>query len=452
MTAEIGILNPMGVALAADSAVTISTASELGGKTKIYNSANKLFSLSKVHPVGIMVYGNAALMGFPWETIIKVYRQRLGDRQLNHLNDYCEDFFGFLEDSLISEALQEANLAFNFASYLDYFIGQLSKEIKKAVDKSSDKKISDMESKALFTSFLARFQKDAESEPTLPRFDSAFVENLRQKYTPVFLTVIEQKFSSYPLTQKDREKLVQMGVDLFTKPIFPDGISGVVIAGFGSKDLFPSLRAFDVECVVANRVKLKMQNSVDIGLEAGSTAAIVPFAQQEMVDTFIGGVDPTLARLYNIYLQEIFEDYPKVVTELVISELSGSKIPKDFKASLNRKLTGASQQLFQNFQEQVRNFRRQNLIDPIVNMAAYLPKDELAAMAEALVNLTSFKRRISTSDETVGGPIDVAVISKGDGFIWVKRKHYFKPELNKHFFDNYFRGLEGGAKNEQEEE
>ena len=39
--------------------------------------------------------------------------------------------------------------------------------------------------------------------------------------------------------------------------------------------------------------------------------------------------------------------------------------------------------------------------------------------------------------ETVGGPIDVAVISKGDGFIWIKRKHYFKAELNPQFFANY---------------
>jgi hypothetical protein len=39
----------------------------------------------------------------------------------------------------------------------------------------------------------------------------------------------------------------------------------------------------------------------------------------------------------------------------------------------------------------------------------------------------------------VGGPIDVAVISKGDGFVWIKRKHYFKPELNPGFFANYFR-------------
>lgn len=67
-----------------------------------------------------------------------------------------------------------------------------------------------------------------------------------------------------------------------------------------------------------------------------------------------------------------------------------------------------------------------------------LPKDELAAMAESLVNLTSFKRKVTLERETVGGPIDVAVISKGDGFVWIKRKHYFKPELNPQFLSKYY--------------
>ena len=35
--------------------------------------------------------------------------------------------------------------------------------------------------------------------------------------------------------------------------------------------------------------------------------------------------------------------------------------------------------------------------------------------------------------------MDVAVISKGDGFVWINRKHYFKPELNASFFSNYFK-------------
>lgn len=65
-----------------------------------------------------------------------------------------------------------------------------------------------------------------------------------------------------------------------------------------------------------------------------------------------------------------------------------------------------------------------------MSIVEFLPKEELAEMAESLVSLTSLRYRMSTEDDTVGGPIDVAVISKGDGFIWIKRKHYFDPKLN----------------------
>ncbi len=54
--------------------------------------------------------------------------------------------------------------------------------------------------------------------------------------------------------------------------------------------------------------------------------------------------------------------------------------------------------------------------------------------------------------ETVGGPIDVAVISKGDGFIWIKRKHYFSPELNPQFFANYYRRHENAEETQEYKE
>jgi hypothetical protein len=89
-------------------------------------------------------------------------------------------------------------------------------------------------------------------------------------------------------------------------------------------------------------------------------------------------------------------------------------------------------------QKDVEYYIREMHVKPIIDMVKVLPKEELAAMAESLVNLTAFKRRMSNELETVGGPIDVAVISKGDGFVWIKRKHYFDPDLNHQFFANYF--------------
>ena len=59
--------------------------------------------------------------------------------------------------------------------------------------------------------------------------------------------------------------------------------------------------------------------------------------------------------------------------------------------------------------------------------------DEMAELAETLVELQSLKEKVTKPTESVGGPIDVAVISKADGFIWIKRKHYFDPALNPRF-------------------
>ncbi len=89
------------------------------------------------------------------------------------------------------------------------------------------------------------------------------------------------------------------------------------------------------------------------------------------------------------------------------------------------------------FVKEMRSFARRNISDPVVRAVSVLPKEELATMAETLVNLTSFRRRVTLDMETVGGPIDVAVISRGDGFIWIKRKQYFDTKLNPQFVKNY---------------
>lgn len=76
---------------------------------------------------------------------------------------------------------------------------------------------------------------------------------------------------------------------------------------------------------------------------------------------------------------------------------------------------------------------------PLMGAVAQLSKEDLAEMAESLVYLTYLKRRFTMDEESVGGPVDIAVITKGDGFVWIKRKHYFSPELNQSFIQKYMK-------------
>ncbi len=61
MTAEMVIMNREAIAIASDSAATMTGADH----EKVFTSSNKIFRLSHYHPVGIMIYGNATLMDVP---------------------------------------------------------------------------------------------------------------------------------------------------------------------------------------------------------------------------------------------------------------------------------------------------------------------------------------------------------------------------------------------------
>jgi hypothetical protein len=65
---------------------------------------------------------------------------------------------------------------------------------------------------------------------------------------------------------------------------------------------------------------------------------------------------------------------------------------------------------------------------PIVLPA--MPLQDAIDLAEFMVDLTVKHSRFKPGAPTVGGPIEVAAISKHEGFRWVRRKHYFSTDLN----------------------
>jgi hypothetical protein len=71
---------------------------------------------------------------------------------------------------------------------------------------------------------------------------------------------------------------------------------------------------------------------------------------------------------------------------------------------------------------------------PLRRVIGSLPIDEMASLAETLVMLESLKEKVTRPSESISGPIDVAIITRHEGFIWAKRKLYFDPKLNSRFF------------------
>jgi hypothetical protein len=59
-----------------------------------------------------------------------------------------------------------------------------------------------------------------------------------------------------------------------------------------------------------------------------------------------------------------------------------------------------------------------------------MPIADAIDLAEYLVEVTIGFVRFCPGNPTVGGPIEVAAVTRHEGFKWVKRKHYYDVKLN----------------------
>lgn len=427
MTAEIAVMNEEAIALAADSAVT--------GPSKIFTSANKIFALSKYHPVALMVFDNARFQGVPWETIVKQYRRTLKDEAFDTLDGHAQHFLDYFNSptALFPPGTQEEGAAI-LAQALFRAIRADAFEAVHHRWLSKGEKPSGAEVLEIFEARIAQHHqrwKRAKRRKGLPK---GYQEAVRRKYADVVADALESVFEKAPLSKESLRQLRQLVPWVASKDLrfkrLPSH-SGIVIAGFGRKDVFPRLRRYDLECILADHLKYVAGNSADIGPD--EPAVIVPFAQREPVDTFMEGIAPSVrTHLLSWWFDKLMELVDGIGEHLKLSAQDRELLADSFKER-------CMDIVRIEHQEDLAEFTNQNKVQPIINIVEMLPKDELAEMAESLVNLTSFERRVTPEAETVGGPIDVAVISRGDGFIWIKRKHYFDTKMNPHFLSNYYR-------------
>lgn len=430
MTAEIVVMNSEAIALAADSAVTL----QQGPQQKVSTTANKLYELSRKHPVGIMVYGNARFMNLPWDTIIKTYRSEvLPENGYDSLAEYATNFLNYLSyKNMQFPEVADINYIKTFVQMLLFQIREeIESDIRQAIDEGQDLD-ENMIIGIVEAVINKRYEFYRREDPVFPyRIGSAVLRKYRRGIDREIADVLSGLYLSNTAKQKLRRTLSHA----FSKAFVQDVGSGVVVAGFGQKEFLPMVESYLIEGIILHesngvtneilKQKRDAEGSAD-GFEVRS--AVIPFAQREMVERFMDGVDPLYRDAEEEFLSGLCEDYSsKVVQDL-------SKYNDDEKMTIKRDLEAYSRRLIREFSSNMEKFITAYFVDPTVQAVGQLAKSELALMAESLVHLTSLKRKVSQEPETVAEPIDVAVITKGDGFVWIKRKHYFEANINPQYF------------------
>ena len=390
MTAIVGILNKRAACIAADSAVTF------GNGYKIHNSANKIFSLGEKHPVGVMVYGNSCFMKTPWEIIIKMYGRDLKDTPKDSLELYAQDFINFLyqKDFFLDNQ--------NIDSYLQNFIYHVHNSIKeKSI--SNSKSLFDM-----YKYYYLSFKKEEKCEDLVNLSFEDFLKLTTDTIDNIKAEIIASDINDFEtnvLLEETLYEIIKAKDSTFQS-------SGIVFVGYGESDIYPKLMSYKISFPMNHKLRYFCDNLTVIN-NYGNDASIIPFAQTDVIETIISGINTSLLQK----LLKFSEETLKQMHHSIVCELSKEmdNIPQNIENFKTEKF------LFE-LSDKIESHIRTEQVVPLLYSIGSLEKSELAEVAESLIALTTVKRKITFYTESVGGPIDVAIISKHEGFQWIKRK------------------------------
>jgi hypothetical protein len=286
MTAEIAILNNQGIAIAADSAITIG----LGwGEKKIYYTAEKIFNISRKHPIGIMVYNNSEFMGINWEIIINEYSKELGEKTFDTLEEYARHFLNFVSEfRYITADKQKEYLRYicraTFDCVRDYYDDAYYLESEEDVSPTRT------QISKILTSAIKKRSDELEegSYVYLDFFDDEYIKSNME----LIKDVIKDIFENLHITDKQIEELVGLlilDIQKFESRGLYNNHSGIVITGYGEREIFPAICEVKIFGRLGNNL-MRDEPDIDCITDTGQ-AMIYPFAQTDVINTFIRGID-----------------------------------------------------------------------------------------------------------------------------------------------------------------
>lgn len=410
--------------MAADSAVTVM--SSRGEAHAIYQSYDKVYQLIDGAPVGIMFYNNVDIMNVPWETIINLYRADVGKKRFNTVEEYAQDFLNFVQRNkeLFPQEHQDLEFYKNAAIVFGLIADEFDREMANLRESSADESRNQASSvfqfivEEIFASYNSYFDDT-------PRQDlECFPSDMGRKLTSRYKNHIEDLIRSlakhleddYPgikISSAAHDRLVEIAVFTITKNAFFEGYTGLVFAGFGEREKFPAMVSYHTGGVFGGILKRADDRRSQVDPNGGPV--MMTFAQDKMIYTFLTGIDRD-------FRQYLFLETLRLTHHLIadlISDIPG--LDNKQKQKLFDQYSEANlNQAMGTFFLKVEEYQQAIHTTPIIRALHTLPRAELAETAASLVKLNSFQQKVMQQPETVGGPVDVALISLSEGFVMIR--------------------------------
>jgi hypothetical protein len=420
MTCEVAVLNRLAVALAADSAATFTSYAGGAYQRTYATGANKIFQLTKTAPVGAMLYNTAALQEIPWELIIKSFRDEIGSEHRDTLADYASALADYIRDheALFPPAHREKHFRQLAAGACFRLLDKAIKAYPVLAEAGSANDLQaamqifvDEESRLNAATTLAAHFTEADVAQAKADQGAWLAQEIAD-----YLPADGQYSHLSPIvdTQGFAELVIE-SLYRFYWWHFSDQYSGIVVAGYGERDYLPAYVEIRYYGFLLNR--LVVDEKSRMAIDHKRDAVIEAFAKKSMVETFMSGVGPevfsTVSELFRVHAGNL-------LTSLNVANAAGA--PQELELAQNAFTQAWTKRTWDSHYA------------PLNSVISGLPPSEMAELAETLVTLESLKEKVTQRTQSVGGPVDVAVITRAEGLVWIKRKHYFRADLNPRYF------------------
>lgn len=450
MTSVVGILNKRGVAIAADSAVTRS----IGTMEKVTKNGNKMVRLSDVDPITVMFTGNGAFLSVTWDVIARKYRQQRGMIHHSTVEDLARDFFDYIASTPVfwSDEACDRILKYLTRKVFDEANNEISILYENA-RKRNGTMVRPATFRKAFIQNLRAIARDYSGQGRCPQFEGYTIEQFRKSASGILDDFFNDKYDANLGNYDIPDILKDPAFDFFNspksdyvishypkdvleaiRPVFEETLLTVmgsrieddfkavlVFAGYGNDQKYPSL----VSATVCEGYDFKVNYTINpkdiVCISDRRPVAICPFAQDDVIKSLIRGVyegwsENALSELQditnpwgsNVFDADSPEEEPDFEFNDLLDEVESDDLHKKFTREAGR-LQNAKQRKWEKALE------RYDL-------------EEMATLADSLINLTEFHRILTFSQEGVGGLVDLAVISRNEGFTWLRRKSWYNKD------------------------
>jgi hypothetical protein len=429
MSSAIIFINKLGVAVAADSAVTI------GERKAIFNTAQKIFPIGGKDKAQVLAitFQNTMFMGVPVELIFKKYSKFIEEHSFskNTIEDYMYDFIRFIEEQQHDFAFKDYEWKYMYWLFVEMFeemfkklvqrstastdvpeeallkdfFGELSNTIKAQIDDHSTFEKKDQIQNMVGKEFIDK------NYPGL--IEEAFRDRLAKFYNEKNGTdIVPEKME---LDQSDARLLSYFKTLVYESMQNHDTYreymsSGIYFVGYGEKSLYPSYWGIDAFAFLNGKVVYELDYRRTV--RTNDPSFFKTLAQDDTIISVISDVN--WSSRYDIF--SVVQSTIETSTSTFIENNPASKeVIEKYQAELNENLEKL------NYFKEYSNNRERKFLSSLAVMGVV----DMAEYAENLISLQSLKRKYeldAQNNATVGGPTDVAIITKFEGFKWIKTK------------------------------